>query len=210
MAIYLANLMTGNPPSIWRGLYQGQVLEVEGVIKVKSGVKLTSGDVLKFFRIGENTSVRRFTLSTDGDLDDGTAALAGSLGYIQALNSAGTALTVDDKTGGTTYPSPATSAAYWAAAGASVLRAPGIIEYAPTADSGVVFANHDVDGFSGPVDVGISITTTANGDAAADVLIRLYAELVYKEAAQGEFSGALANAYTDRYSGGSSSGGLVS
>lgn len=207
MAIYESDLMTYPVP--FRGTFAGQEFQVTGVVKIPAGKKLLDGDFIKFARLGQGVSVVGIRLSTDADLDDGgSPALAGQLGYFQALNSAGTALTVDDKTG-TTYPSPANSTAYFATAGASVLQAPGVIVYAPTAAAGVAFANFDADGFAGPVDIGMEITTSADGDSAATTYIRCTLTCIQKEATPGEFTGSLARSYSNRYTG-SSSGGLVS
>ncbi len=215
MAILKSDLLTGKAPYIHRGAVQGNPFDVTAVIKVAAGRLLTDGDFLKFMRIGENVRVLELELSSDGDLDDGTSALRGQLGYFQALNPAGTALVVDNKTG-TTYTSPASATDHFVDAADAKLVAvlsagPGSAQW-HTGDTtaGNNFDNIDVDGYAGPVDIGIEITTTANSAPAAAVNLRLRAKCVYKEAAQGEFSGDLADAYEDRYDGGSSSQGLVS
>lgn len=207
MATYNSDLMTHKVP--FRGDYAGAEFQVTGTIKIKSGVKLLDGDLLKFARLGHGVSVVGIRLSSDGDLDDGTSALAGQLGYFRANDAAGNAIVHDNKTG-TTYTSPADSTAYFATAGASVLQAAGVIVYAPTAAAGVAMANYDADGYAGVADVGIEITTSADGDAAADVNLRCTLTCIQKEATQGEWSGDLATAYTNRYTTAGSSSGLVS
>lgn len=212
MANYEADLMTYKVP--FRGAFAGQEFQVTGVVKIPVGTKLTDGDTIKFARLGQGVSVVGVRISTDGDLDDGTAALAGSLGFFRAYAPDGTTvLTVDDKTG-TTYTSPADSTAYLVADAANalrdVLRAPGVATFV-AGQSGLdnELANFDADGLAGPADVGIEITATADGDAGATTYIRCTLTCIQKEATPGEFSGKLAEAYKNRYTG-SSSGGLVS
>lgn len=215
MAILLSDLMTGDVPLVHRPARQGQPLDVTGVIKIPAGTVLTDGDFLKFFRIGQNVRVLELELTSDGDLDDGTSALRGQLGYFQALNVAGTALVVDNKTG-TTYTSPADSTAHFVDAADAKLVAvlsagPGsAFWHAGDTTAGNNFDNIDVDGYAGPVDIGIEITTTANSAPAADQYLRLRARIVGKEATPGEFVGALATAYRNRYTVAGSSQGLKS
>lgn len=215
MSIFKSDVLTGDTPTVYRGGTQGQEFEVTGVINIKAGTLLTDGDFLKFFRIGENVRVLELEISSDGDLDDGTSALRGQLGYFQALNPAGTALIVDNKTG-TTYTSPADSTAHFVDAADAKLVAvlsagPGSARWT-TGDTtaGNNFDNIDVDGYAGPVDIGIEITTTANSAPAGAVNLRLRGKFAYKEATQGEFSGDLATAYRNRYTAAGSSQGLKS
>lgn len=215
MATLKSNLMTGKAPYVHRVSKQGEALDVEGVIKIPAGLVLTSGDFLKFFRIGENVRVLQLELSSDGDLDDGTSSLRGKLGYFQALNPAGTALVVDNKTG-TSYTSPASATDHFVDAAdaklVSVLSAGPASAMWRSGDTtaGNNFDNIDVDGYAGPVDIGIEITATANSAPNADQYLRLRARLAYKEAAPGAFSGDLATAYENRYTVAGSSSGLQS
>ncbi len=207
---YKSDVMTGKLPKVFRGLKQGQAFEVTGVIKFPVGTVLGVADVLKFMRVGENVSVQRILLSLDADLDPTGTALAGEIGYTQALNTSDTALVVDAKTG-TTYTSPTSDPNYFVTDGQPVgLTSAGVSQWV-SGQTGLDndFANYDADGFAGPVD--LAITITAVGTASAAVAhMRFSATCVYKEAAQGEFSGDLATAYEDRYDGGSSSNGLIS
>lgn len=218
MATYSADLMTHKVP--FRGALDGSEFQVTGTVVIKEGVALTDGDFIKFMRIGEHVALRSFTLSVDGELDDGTVALAGTVGYFQALDSAGDAVVVDRKTG-TTYTSPASDTDALVAADNTelvrVLQAQGPATATfragdDTADNTYEAAGATLGskGLEGPVDLGIEITTTANGDAAADVTIRFTATLISRNAPQGEWSGDLATAYTNRYNSSGSSGGLVS
>lgn len=217
MATYSSDLMSYKVP--FRGNVDGQETQVTGTIVVKEGTKLTDGDFLKFLRIGQHQALRSFTLSVDGELDDGTVALAGTVGYFQALGPDGNALVVDDKTG-TTYTSPASNTDALVAADNTelirVLQAQGPATATFRAGDDTADNTYEADGatlgskgLEGPVDLGIEITATANGDAAADVTIRFTATLIRRNATQGEFSGELASAYSNRYTG-NSSGGLVS
>ncbi len=211
MANYASDLMTYKVP--FRGAEAGQEFQVTGVVKIPSGKKLLAGDTIKFARLGQGVSVTAIRISTDADLDnDVSPALAGQLGYFRAYAADGTTtLTVDDKTG-TTYTSPADSTAYFVAAGSlGVLQAPGVSHYV-AGQSGLdnELANFDADGFAGPVDVGIEITTSAAGASAATTYIRCTLTCIQKETTPGEFSGALASAYANRYTSAGSSQGLVS
>jgi hypothetical protein len=215
MATFKSDLMTGQVPMIFRGGAQGQPIDVTAVVKIPAGTLLTDGDFIKFLRVGQNVRVLELELSSDGDLDDGTSALRGQLGYFQALNTAGTALIVDDKTG-TTYTSPADATDHFVDAADAKLVA--VLSAGPASafwhtgntTAGNNFDNVDVDGYAGPVDIGIEITTTANSAPAAAQYLRLRARLLQKEATQGEFSGDLATAYTNRYNSSGSSQGLKS
>ena len=213
---FYSDLLTGDVPLVHRANKQGVPLVVTAVVKIPSGTDLASGDLIKFMRLGEKTSIQDVRLSIDGDLDThaDTPTLTGSLGLTQALNPAGTALTVDNKTG-TTYASPATSAAYLVADAANalrdILRAPGVAHFV-AGQSGLdnELANYDADGYAGPADVTLTTTANSGGATSADVYLRLTATIVYKEATQGEFTGALATAYRNRYTVAGSSQGLKS
>lgn len=215
MATFYSDLMTGDVPQIFRGEYQGLPFDLTAVVKIPAGTILADNDVIKFARIGQNVRVLELELSSDGDLDDGTSTLRGQLGYFQSLNPAGTALIVDNKTG-TTYTSPATASDHFVDAAdtklVAVLSAGPASAFWHTGDStaGNNFDNVDVDGYAGPVDIGIEITTSANSAPAADQYLRLRARCIQKEAPQGEFSGALATAYRNRYTTAGSSQGLKS
>lgn len=189
MATFYSNLFNTATP--FRGGTEDREFEVTGNIIIKAGTKLTSGDVLKFVRLGHGVRVHEVVISTNGDLDDGTAALAGSLGFIQALNKQGQPIVVDDKTG-TIYTSPATNTTALVAADNAtfngVLRAPG---------QGVITAATNQT--TGTLDVGLTVTTTANGDAAADTTIRVTLRCLQRPTTPGEWSGPDADAYYDRY-----------
>lgn len=215
MATFKSDLLTGKVPHVYRGARQGQSFEVTGVVKIPAGTLLTDGDLIKFFRIGENVRVIELELTSDGDLDDGSSTLRGQLGYFQALNTAGTALIVDNKTG-TTYTSPADATDHFVDAADAKLVA--VLSAGPDSarwidgdtTAGNNFDNSDMDGYAGPVDIGIEITTTANSAPAAAQYLRLRARCVSKEATQGEFVGDLATAYENRYTVAGSSQGLKS
>lgn len=211
MAIFLSDLMTYKP--IQRGTQAGVPFEVTGTVVIPAGTVLTDGDEIKFARIGQNVSVLGYVLSTDGDLNAADTTLSAQFGYFQALDNAGSALVVNDGTG-TTYTSPTSDTDAFIATADSdldgILDAAGVIVGAPTAAAGKAYnVAFDKDGYAGPVDIGMEITATSTAAAAADVNIRCTLKCLRKEAPQGEWSGALATAYTNRYTNGSS-GGLIS
>lgn len=209
MATYNSDLMTNKVP--FSGAYDGDEFQVTGNIVVKSGVKLGAADVLKFARFGKHVAIRKITLSVNGELDDGTVALDGTLGWLQALDSAGNALVHDDKTG-TVYTSPASDpngiveAANTALEGLLQAQTSAVAIFAEDAAAGNAYAAAANDlatsGLEGPVDIGITITDAANGDAASDVTIRATFHCLQRNGAQGEWSGDLAEAYVNQYTNG--------
>ena len=218
MATYNSDLMTHKVP--FRGLWAGQEHQVTGTIKIPSGKKLVATDVLKFMRIGQYCSLRRLQLAVSGELDDGTVALDGSIGWLQAFAPDGTtALAVNDGRG-TIYTSPVSDPDGIIAAGNAPLitllqgQGPVVVVFSEDAAHGNAFAaaasGLAATGLAGVVDLGITITTSANGDAAEDVYIRFTADLLQKEAPQGEWVGTLADDEGYRYDVNGSSGGLVS
>lgn len=189
MATFVSNLYPFATP--FRGATEDREFEVTGSILIKAGTKLTNGDILKFARLGNGVRVFQVLVSADGDLDDGTATLAGSLGFGQVLDKAGQPVVVDDKTG-VKYTSPSTNSTALLAANVAafnaVLQAPGqaILDAA---------ANQT----TGPVDVSLFVTTSAHGDAAADTTLRITLRCLQRATAPGEFSGSGAEWGFDPY-----------
>lgn len=218
MATFYSDLMAGDTPPVFRGEYQGQHCTLTAVVKFKSGTVVGASDVIKFVRLGENVKVDSLELEVSADFDPSGASIAGSLGTIQALNPAGTALIVDNKTGSNAqlpfvglgpYTSGAGDADCFVAALATPLGTAGTYRYVSGQSALDNEFAADPGWLAGPQDV--AITMSGAGTAlAADSYLRLTLRFRSKEAAQGEFSGALATAYRNRYTTAGSSQGLKS
>lgn len=143
-----------------RGMYSGKPYQVAGRIFLASGTVLTTADILKFVPVGENQSIRRVTLEVLGD----TSTIAGSIGYFQILDKNGDPVVVE----------------HLGPLGDSDSKFES-----PTSDPDAYKAAGQLDGYTetilnptlkltGPVDVGIAITT--GGTIAADTTIFLGVE----------------------------------
>lgn len=207
MAILNSHLMINPVP--FRGVYDGQEFELTGAIKIPVGKVLTDGDILKFVRLGENVRVDELILSCDGDLDPSGTALAGGIGYLQVLDSAGNALVVDNKAG-TSYTSPSSAPFAYVATGSQPagLTSVGVSRWVD-GQSGLdnEFATN-VGFTTGVVDIAIEITATGTAVATTPKVIRLTVKGHYKESPNlGEFP---ADPYRYLYNTDGSNGGLVS
>jgi hypothetical protein len=200
MATFYSDLMTGDTPLVHRANKQGNALEVTAVVKFKAGTVLGASDVIKFLRLGENTKVDSLELQVSADFDPSRT--------VRANDRDGNAIVVDNKTG-TSYTSGAGDADAFVAALATPLGTAGTYRYV-SGQSGLDNEFAADPGFlATPQDV--AITMSGAGTAlAADSYLRLTLRLRTKEATQGEFVGALATAYRNRYDTAGSSNGLKS
>jgi hypothetical protein len=208
MATFYSDLMTGDTPLVHRANKQGNALEVTAVVKFKAGTVLGASDVIKFLRLGENTKVDSLELQVSADFDPSGTAIEGTLGTVRANDRDGNAIVVDNKTG-TSYTSGAGDADAFVAALATPLGTAGTYRYV-SGQSGLDNEFAADPGFlATPQDVAITMSG-AGTDLAADSYLRLTLRLRTKEATQGEFVGALATAYRNRYDTAGSSNGLKS
>jgi hypothetical protein len=208
MATYYSDLMTGDVPLVHRASPQGGPLEVTAVVRFAAGTVIAADDVIRFLRFGENHKIDSMELHVSADFDPDGASIAGKLGYIRANDKDGNAIVVDRKTG-TTYTSDTGDDDAFVAALATPLGTAGTYRYVSgqsgldnefAADPGIIATPQD-----------IAITMSGAGTAlAAESFLRLTVRLRAKEATQGEFVGALATAYRNRYTNAGSSGGLKS
>jgi hypothetical protein len=216
MATFNSNLMLNKVPA--RALYAGQEFTTTGIINIKAGTKLLAGDVLKFARLGQYVSLRKLEVAVSGELDDGTVALDGTIGWLQCLDAAGNPLALE-ASDGVTYTSPVSDPNGIIDAANSpfetgILQAqgPAVRVFTEDAASGNAFeaaaAALAATGLAGPVDIGFTITDSANGDAATDVAIRVTLTLLQREGPAGEFT--VDDSYTYLYDVDGSNGGLVS
>lgn len=150
MVIYKSNLVHKKTRN--RGLYAGKDETRSGRIFLPNGTALTTSDSLLFVPVGENQVIKKITLLVVGD----TAAIAGSIGRFQMVDSAGNPVKVQRLgpfgEAGYTFTSPATDDDLYKAAG----QLDGYTE--------TVIATPER--LAGPVNVGIQITT--GGTIAAD------------------------------------------
>jgi hypothetical protein len=211
MATYYSDQMAGDVPYIHRAAKQGGPLEVTAVVRFALGTVIGASDVIKILRVGENQKIDSITIHNSADLDPSGTAIAGTLGTIQAVDKDGDAVVVDAKTG-TTYTSGAGDADCFVVSASgmeTVLETAGTHRYVSgqagldnefAADPGYLSAPQD-----------IALTMTGAGTAlAAESFLRFTVKLSAKEATQGEFTGALATAYRNRYNSSGSSQGLKS
>lgn len=155
MATYVSNLVAKR--NRHRGLYSGMPYEVAGRIELANGTVLTTADVLRFVPVGENQVVKRVTLLVLGD----TSTAAGSIGYFQILDASGNPVVVErlGPLGDTAskFPSPVSDPDAYKAAG----QLDGYTEQIVATPVKL----------TGPVDVGIAITTGATVAADTEMFL---------------------------------------
>lgn len=160
MAIYTSNLV--KKLHRHRGIYSGKDYDAAGRIFLKAGTVLTTADDLLFVPVGENQAIEKVTLLVLGD----TSTVAGSIGTFQIVDANGDPVVVR-RNGPSSYvpssssfPSPATSAASLKAAGQLDGYTETIIA-TPTK-------------LTGPVNVGIRITTGGTIAADTEMFLAVY------------------------------------
>lgn len=145
-----------------RGIYSGKDYDVAGRIFIPEGTTIASGDDLLFVPVGENQIITKVTLTNTG------TSITGSIGIFQMLDSQGNPVVVERDgpsrfaPADTRFTSPATSAAYLAAAGAKA----GYQEFLTPA------AN--VEKLAGPVNVGLRLTAAFTADEDTELFLAVY------------------------------------